>query len=141
MGHMGALQKVRNIRRDPRVSLSCLGQQTNEMGLLTHVVAYGEARVTEGGAADLLRRPAQISMGPHLVFRPEPYRSNLGTSRASIRCDVEAWALAVRHKARHTALGRDFLEEYMVNPRRRSRAAVGGSFAHPIEFNDQSYRW
>ncbi len=97
MGHMGALQKARNIRRDPRVSLSCLGQQTNEMGLLTHVVAYGEARVTEGGAADLLRRPAQISMGPHLVFRPEPYRSNPGyiTRIHPMRCGgVGPWSEA-----------------------------------------------
>ena len=72
VGHMGVWQKVRNVRRDPRVSLSFMGETTNEMGLLEYVVAYGDARITEGGAADLLQRLAHLYMGPDVVFPPEP---------------------------------------------------------------------
>ena len=78
VGHMGVWQKVRNVRRDPRVSLSFMGETTNEMGLLEYVVAYGDARITEGGAADLLQRLAHHYMGPDVVFPPEPYRNNPG---------------------------------------------------------------
>jgi len=78
MGHMGVWQKVRNVRRDPRVCLSFLGQDKNAMGLLEYVVVHGDARITEGGAADLLQRLARIYMGPDVVFPPEPYRSNPG---------------------------------------------------------------
>ena len=75
-GHMGAWQKVKNVRRDPRVCLSMLGQKKNPMGLLEYLVVHGKARVTEGGAADLLQRLARIYMGPDVVFPPEPYRSS-----------------------------------------------------------------
>ena len=78
MGHMGVWQKVRNVRRDPRVSLSFVAGTTNEMGLLEYVTVYGDARITDGGAADLLQRLATIYMGPDVVFPPEPYRSNPG---------------------------------------------------------------
>lgn len=77
-GHMGVWQKVRNVRRDPRVSLSMLGHQKNAMGLLEYLIVYGNARITEGGAADLLQRLARLYMGPTVVFPPEPYRSNPG---------------------------------------------------------------
>ncbi len=78
MGHMGVWQKVKNVRRDPRVALSFLGAGSNPMGLREYVVAYGNARVTEGGAADLLQRLAQIYLGPDVEFPPEPYRSAPG---------------------------------------------------------------
>ncbi len=74
--HMGVWQKVKNVRRDPRVSISMLGHQKNPMGLLEHLVVYGQARITEGGAADLLQRLAHIYIGPSAVFPPEPYRSS-----------------------------------------------------------------
>jgi hypothetical protein len=75
---MGVWQKVKNIQRDPRVCLSFLGEKKNEMGLLEYVVVYGEARITEGGAADLLQRLARIYMRPDVVFPPEPYRNSPG---------------------------------------------------------------
>lgn len=78
MGHMGQWQKVKNIQRDPRVALSALGKKKNPMGLLEHLVVYGNARITEGGAADLLQRLARIYMGPDVVFPPEPYRNAPG---------------------------------------------------------------
>lgn len=76
LGHMGAWQKVKNIRRDPRVVLSCLGHSKNAMGLLEYLVVYGKARITEGGAADLLQRLAHTYIAPDIVFPPEPYRSS-----------------------------------------------------------------
>jgi PPOX class probable F420-dependent enzyme len=75
-GHMGTWQKVKNVRRDPRVCMSMLGHKKNAMGLLEYLVVYGKARVTEGGAADLLQRLAHVYMGPGVVFPPEPYRSS-----------------------------------------------------------------
>jgi len=77
-GHMGVWQKVKNVRRDPRVCVSMLGQKKNAMGLLEYLVVHGRARVTEGGAADLLQRLARIYMGPDVVFPPEPYRRSPG---------------------------------------------------------------
>jgi PPOX class probable F420-dependent enzyme len=77
-GHMGAWQKVKNVQRDPRVCVSMLAHQKNPMGLLEYLVIHGKARITEGGAADLLQRLARIYMGPDAVFPPEPYRKNPG---------------------------------------------------------------
>jgi PPOX class probable F420-dependent enzyme len=78
LGHMGVWQKVKNVRRNPRVALSMLGRGKNPMGLPEYLVVYGAARVTEGGAADLLQRLAPIYLGPGVVFPPEPYRSRPG---------------------------------------------------------------
>lgn len=78
LGHMGVWRKVANVRRDPRVALSMLGRGKNPMGLQEYLVVYGTARVTEGGAADLLQRLAHVYLGPGVVFPPEPYRSRSG---------------------------------------------------------------
>src|ERR1700739_4466550 len=53
--HLPSYQKVKNIRRDPRVALSLLGDTINAQGLREYLVVYGNARVTEGGAFDLLQ--------------------------------------------------------------------------------------
>src|ERR1700726_5058549 len=63
MGHLAMHQKVKNIRRDPRVALSFLSDTTNAMGMREYVVIYGSARVTEGGAVNLLQRLAPIYLG------------------------------------------------------------------------------
>jgi PPOX class probable F420-dependent enzyme len=78
IGHMGVWQKVKNMRRDPRVALSLLGRGKNPMGLQEYLVIYGRARITEGGAADLLQRLAHIYLGPNVEFPPAPYRNNPG---------------------------------------------------------------
>ncbi len=78
IGHMGVWRKVENMRRDPRVALSCLGTGKNPMGLREYLVVYGRARITEGGAADLLQRLARVYLGPEVEFPPEPYRSQPG---------------------------------------------------------------
>lgn len=71
-GHLGRWQKVKNIERDPRVTLSIEGEKTNEMGLREYLVVHGRARIEEGGAADLLQRLARTYIGPDVKFPPMP---------------------------------------------------------------------
>ena len=66
------LRKLDNIRRDPRVSLSFEGTQTNRIGLREYLVVRGEARITEGGAPELLHDLAQTYIGPGTRFPPMP---------------------------------------------------------------------
>jgi PPOX class probable F420-dependent enzyme len=67
-------RKLRNLRRDPRIALSVPSTTTNERGLLEYLVVYGTARVTEGGAAEVLQRLAHTYLGPDVVFpnMPDP---------------------------------------------------------------------
>jgi PPOX class probable F420-dependent enzyme len=65
-------RKLRNLRRDPRIALSIPTTTTNEWGLLEYLVVYGTARVTEGGAAEILQRLAHTYLGPDVVFPPVP---------------------------------------------------------------------
>lgn len=72
-GHMDPRQKLRNVRRDPRVVLSVEGQRINEVGLREYLVVHGSGRVEEGGARDLLQRLAHVYLGPNIVFPPPQY--------------------------------------------------------------------
>ncbi len=65
-------RKLRNLRRDPRIALSIPSTTTNAWGLLEYLVVYGTARVTEGGAAEILQRLAHTYIGPDVVFPPMP---------------------------------------------------------------------
>jgi PPOX class probable F420-dependent enzyme len=67
-------RKLRNLRRDPRIVLSVASTNRNEWGLLEYLVVYGQARVTEGGAAETLQRLAHTYLGPDVVFpnMPDP---------------------------------------------------------------------
>lgn len=67
-------RKLRNLRRDPRVALSVPSSNVNDWGLLEYLVVYGTARVTEGGAAEMLQRLAHTYLGPDVVFpgMPDP---------------------------------------------------------------------
>jgi PPOX class probable F420-dependent enzyme len=69
-GHLGAWQKVRNVKRDPRVSMSIETDRANEIGLKEYLVVTGRAYVTEGGAAALLQRLAYVYLGPGVKFPP-----------------------------------------------------------------------
>ncbi|MFS8098421.1 PPOX class F420-dependent oxidoreductase [Lentzea alba] len=69
-GHLMAHKKVRNIRNDGRVVLSLETPVINEMGLQEHLVIYGTARITEGGAPELLQRLAHTYLGPEVKFPP-----------------------------------------------------------------------
>jgi PPOX class probable F420-dependent enzyme len=69
-GHLPEHRKIRNIRRDPRVALSVETANTNEIGLAEYLVVHGRARITEGGAAELLQRLARTYLGPEVKFPP-----------------------------------------------------------------------
>ena len=69
-GHLPEHRKVRNIRRDPRVALSIEAGSRNAMGLDEYVAIHGRARITEGGAAELLQRLAHVYLGPDVKFPP-----------------------------------------------------------------------
>ena len=75
MGHLALHQKVKNIRRDPRVALSLLSDKTSAQGMREYLVVYGNARVTEGGAVQLLQRLAPLYLGPNADFPPPAMRS------------------------------------------------------------------
>jgi PPOX class probable F420-dependent enzyme len=63
-------QKLRNIRRDPRVAVSFETDTVNDHGLHEYLVVHGEAHITEGGAAELLQRLAHVYLGPDVTFPP-----------------------------------------------------------------------
>ena len=65
-------KKLRNMRRDPRVTVSWETEETNEWGLREYLVIKGRARVTEGGAAELLQELAYTYLGPGVKFPPMP---------------------------------------------------------------------
>jgi PPOX class probable F420-dependent enzyme len=69
-GHLGIWRKVRNIRRDSRVALSIETGGKDEIGLNEYLVVYGSARVTEGGAPQLLQRLASTYLGLNVKFPP-----------------------------------------------------------------------
>jgi PPOX class probable F420-dependent enzyme len=69
-GHLPEHRKLRNIRRDPRVALSIEAGTKNEIGLNEYLVIHGSARVTEGGAPELLQRLAHTYLGPDVKFPP-----------------------------------------------------------------------
>jgi len=70
--HLLEQQKLRNVRRDPRVLLSIEAQGTNAIGLREYVVVHGRATVEEGGAPELLQRLAHTYLGPEVTFPPMP---------------------------------------------------------------------
>jgi PPOX class probable F420-dependent enzyme len=67
---LGARRKLDNIARDPRVSLSVEGTETNQVGLKEYLVVHGRARITEGGGPELLQRLARTYLGPEVRFPP-----------------------------------------------------------------------
>ena len=68
--HLAEQRKIRNIRNDSRVALSIETGERNAMGLTEYLVVYGTARVTDGGAADLLQELAYTYLGPGVRFPP-----------------------------------------------------------------------
>jgi PPOX class probable F420-dependent enzyme len=70
--HLRDQQKLRNVRRDPRVSLSIEGTEIQPPGLLQYLVAHGRAHITEGGAPELLQQLAYRYLGPEVTFPPMP---------------------------------------------------------------------
>ena len=69
-GHLGMRQKLANVRRDPRVVLSLVTGARNPAGLDEYLVVHGTARITEGGAPELLQRLAEVYIGLGVKFPP-----------------------------------------------------------------------
>jgi PPOX class probable F420-dependent enzyme len=69
-GHLGDRQKLRNVARDPRVTLSLEGTVVQPPGLKQYLVVHGRARITDGGAPELLQRLAYVYLGPDVKFPP-----------------------------------------------------------------------
>ena len=68
--HLNLYKKLKNIQHDARVALSmATGGKTN--GLDNYLVINGRARITEGGAPELVNRLAQIYIAPGTTFIPD----------------------------------------------------------------------
>jgi len=66
-------RKIKNMRRDPRVTLSIeTSDRDPASGLDVYLVVYGRAMVTEGGAPELLQELAYTYIGPGVKFPPFP---------------------------------------------------------------------
>jgi PPOX class probable F420-dependent enzyme len=70
-GHLSdRQQKLRNVRRNPRVALSIEGTEVQPPGLKQYLVVHGRARLEPGGAAELLQRLAHVYLGSDVKFPP-----------------------------------------------------------------------
>ena len=72
IGSLPHNRKVRNVERDPRVAVSIETGRKGRMGLEEYLVVHGDARVTAGGAPELLQRLAYVYIGPGAKFPPMP---------------------------------------------------------------------
>jgi PPOX class probable F420-dependent enzyme len=68
--HLNLYQKLKNVQRDARVALSMVTDgKTN--GQNNYLVINGRARITEGGAPELLNQLAQIYIAPGTTYAPD----------------------------------------------------------------------
>ncbi len=72
IGTMFEQAKLRNVRRDPRIAVTVETGRTDSNGLNEYFVLHGRARVTVGGAPELLTRLAQTYIGPGTIYPPFP---------------------------------------------------------------------
>ena len=61
-------RKLDNVRRDPRVAVTFESDEGDATGLRHYLAVRGTARVTEGGAPELLRRLALVYLPPGTKF-------------------------------------------------------------------------
>jgi PPOX class probable F420-dependent enzyme len=69
-GHLAEHQKVRNIRRDPRVVVSIASHDKTSGPMEPYLVVKGTARIVEGGAPEFLRPLARKLVGPEAIWPP-----------------------------------------------------------------------
>lgn len=69
-GHLAEHQKVRNVRRDPRVVVS-IPSHDKSGAMEPYLVVKGTARIVEGGAPEFIRPLAKHLLGPDAVWPPE----------------------------------------------------------------------
>ena len=89
-GHLADHVKLRNIRRDPRVTLSVESDVPFE-GFSPYLVINGVARVEEGGAVPLLRRITDGQFPPPGDDLPEGFITRISPRKLS---GVGPWRLA-----------------------------------------------
>jgi len=70
VAHLGAGQKIRNIERDERVSISIEVPGATDSGLQRWAVFHGTARLTDGGGPELLQALAPRFLGDGVRFPP-----------------------------------------------------------------------
>ena len=87
-------RKLKNMRRDPRVTLSFQTDKVNDWGLREYLVVYGTAEVTEGGAPELLQKLAHTYLGPDVTFPaiPDPPAGYVTRIRIERLAGVGPWA-------------------------------------------------
>jgi PPOX class probable F420-dependent enzyme len=93
-GHLGHGRKLANIERDPRVVVSMEAEGRNDIGLSQYLVVRGRARLTEGGAPELLQRLAEVYLGPGVRFPPfdDPPAGHVIRITAERLAGVGPWA-------------------------------------------------
>jgi PPOX class probable F420-dependent enzyme len=93
LGTLDDQRKLRNLRRDPRIALTLHSDRINEWGLREYLVINGTARVTEGGAPQLLQRLARTYIGPEAVFpaMPDPPPGFVTRVRVERVSGIGAW--------------------------------------------------
>ncbi len=65
-------RKLQNLQRDPRIAVSVQSERVNDWGLREYLVINGVARITDGGAPELLQRLARTYLGPDVRFPAMP---------------------------------------------------------------------
>jgi PPOX class probable F420-dependent enzyme len=68
--HLSRWKKLKNLERDPRVTLSVETGSVNDHGLAEYLVVDGTATVHEGGAPELLQQLAHRYIGADAKFPP-----------------------------------------------------------------------
>ena len=63
-------QKLKNVRRDPRVVITFEGTEIHDPGMREYLVVHGTGAIEEGGAPELLQELAKVYLGPEVKFPP-----------------------------------------------------------------------
>ena len=71
-GTLDDQRKLRNVRRDPRVSLTVHSDRINDWGLREYLVIDGTARVTNGRRGGAPAATCRTYIGPDAVFPAMP---------------------------------------------------------------------
>jgi PPOX class probable F420-dependent enzyme len=92
-GTLNDQRKLRNLRRDPRIAVTIQSDHINDWGLREYLALDGTARLTEGGAPELLQRLARTYIGPDVVFpaMPNPPPGYVVRIRVNRIAGVGAW--------------------------------------------------
>ena len=70
IGHLSGGRKVTNLARNPRVAMTVEADGANPIGMANYLIVYGNARLVEGGAPELLQRLAEVYLGSGVKFPP-----------------------------------------------------------------------